>query len=118
MWRCSIRIAATLAALAALPLDALADPQDARPGSWVLSSERSSWSDGRVETVRSLSPAGVSNAEIGWLRGGDLKPGSGLQLGLAQNWALCADWDRQRPMTVQVREPIDTFLLGVQYRFR
>jgi hypothetical protein len=110
-------MAATLAGLAALSLNALADPQDARSSSWALSSERSSWSDDR-ETVRALAPAGVFGAEIGWLKGSDLRPGSGLQLGLAQSWALRADWDRQRPMTVQVREPVDTFLLGLQYRFR
>lgn len=116
MWCRSIRVAAALAALVALPLDALADPQEARPSSWALSAERSSWGDDRVETVR--TPVGVSIAEIGWLKTSDLKPGGGLQLGLAQSWALCADWDRQRPMTVQARETVDTFLLGLQYKFR
>ena len=119
MVRRSVRLAVVaLATLAAVPPDVLADLQDARRSRWMLSSERSSRSDDRVETLRTLSPAGVPGPEISWLKTSDLKPGSGLLLELEQGWALRADWDRYRPKAVQVRETIDTFLLGVQYTFR
>jgi hypothetical protein len=119
MVRRTVRLAAvSLAALAAVPNVVFADLQKTGRASWTLSAERDSWSEDKAEMLRAASPAGVFGAEIGWLKISDLRPGSGLQLDLAQSWALCADWDRQRPKMMQVRETIDTFLLGVQYRFR
>jgi hypothetical protein len=118
MKRRSIRLAVALAVLAAVPTAVLADLQKAGRTSWTLSAERSAWGEDKTEALRAPSPGGVFNTEIGWLKTSDLKPGSGLQLGLAQSWALCADWDRYRPRMVQARETIDTFLLGLQFTFR
>lgn len=84
--------------------------QDARRNAWTVLAER---------PVEKLPPAPLvspEGAEFGWVRSSGLKPGSSLQLDLAPGWAVCADWDRQRPKT-QVRETIDTFLLGLYYRF-
>jgi len=118
MVRRSVRLAAlALATLASVPPDVLADQQDARGNRWTLSSERSARGDEKLEALRVLSPAGVLGPEINWVKTSDLKPGSGLQLELEQGWALRADWDRYRPKAVQVREAIDTFLLGLQYTF-
>jgi hypothetical protein len=117
---CSIAVAA-FAALAALSAESAAQSpllQDTRPGGWTLLSERSAWSDDTPLMPQAVSPAGVSAAGLGWVRYADLKPGSGLLLDLAPSWAMRADWDRQRPGVAQVRETVDTFLLGVQYRFR
>ena len=118
MVRRSVRLAAlALATLASVPPDVLADQQDARRIRWTLSPERSARGDDRLEALRVLSPAGVLGSEINWVKSSDLKPGSRLQLDLAQGWTLCADWERYRPRAVQVRDAIDTFLLGVQYTF-
>jgi hypothetical protein len=122
MVRRSVRLAAVaLAAIAALPFDSFADSrllQDTRRNAWAFLSERSPWGDDKIEALRILSPAGVPGSEISWLKSSDLKPGSGLQLDLEQGWALRADWDRYRPRAVQVRETVDTLLLGLQYTFR
>jgi hypothetical protein len=118
MVRRSVRLAAvSLAALAAVPNDVFADPQTTHRASWTLSPERSSWGADKAETPRTPSLSGVFNAEIGWLKINDFRPGGGLQLDIAQSWVLCADWDRHRPTTPQVRETVDTFLLGLQYKF-
>jgi hypothetical protein len=114
--RRSIRLAAiSFAALAALPNDAFADPR-ARQNAWALAVERSY--EERIEALRALSPAGVLPAEFGWVKASDLKPGAGLQLDLAAGLALCAEWDRYRPKGVQVRETVDTLVLGLQFTFR
>jgi hypothetical protein len=112
--RCS-GLAAVLAALAAVPHGVLAqsqsdDLQSARRDRWALQAERAAWDS--EQALRSLSPAG---ADTGWLRSAEFKPA--VQVGLAPGWALCADWDRYRPKVVQVRESIDTILLGLQYKF-
>jgi len=112
--RCSA-VAAAFAALTAVAPGALAqsqsdDPQNARRDRWSLVAERALWES--EQALRSFSAAGV---DTGWLRNADFKPA--LQVGLAQGWALCADWDRYRPKVVQARESIDTFLLGLQYKF-
>ena len=110
---------AVFAALAAFSSQSSAEPpllQDTRPGGWTLLSERTARVD-EPSMPRAVSPDGVS-AELGWVKYVDLKPGNGLQLDLAQGWAVRADWDRQRPRMVQARETVDTLLLGLQYRFR
>jgi hypothetical protein len=117
MVRRSVGLAVSFAALAAVPNDVFADLQTVHRAAWTLSPERSGWAEEKVEG-RALSPAGVLSAELGWLKTSDLKPGSGLQLDIAQSWALCADWERYRPKAVQVRESIDTLLVGLQYTFR
>jgi len=118
MLRRSVRLAAVfLAALAAVPFDVFADQQDARRTWAMLSAERSAWIEDKVEAPRTLSPSSVFIAEVGWLKMSDFRRGAGLQFDIAQSWALCADWDRHRPKTPQVRETVDTFLLGVQYKF-
>ena len=45
--------------------------------------------------------------------------GVGGQIGLSQNWALRADWDRYQNVTFRGREEdVDLWMLGVQYTFR
>jgi hypothetical protein len=113
--------AAVLAALVAIPLHSLAQSetlQDPRRDQWALLSERGSKDTTQGQGLRTLLSDAAFGAEIGWLRTSDLKPGAGLQLDIAQSWALSADWDRYRPKTPLVRETVDTFLLGFQYRFR
>jgi hypothetical protein len=113
--RRSIRLAAvSLAALAALPNDAFADPR-ARESWWALSVERPRVEE-RTEALAKLAPA-AAFSELGWVRPSDLKPGAGLQLDLAAGLALCADWERYRPKGVQARETVDTLLLGLQVTF-
>jgi hypothetical protein len=115
MQRSSLRIAAAIAALGAAPPAVFAqslvdDPQSARRDRWVLAAERALWEG--EQALRSIPPAGL---DAGWLRSTDFRPS--VQVGLAQGWALCADWDRYRPKVVHARESIDTFLLGLQYKF-
>jgi hypothetical protein len=116
--QCSrFRLAAVLAALSAVPPSALAQSpsdslQSARRERWALIAERALWDAGQL---RSPSSASVFPADPGWLRSADFKPA--VQVDLAQGWALCADWDRYRPKVVQVRESVDTLLLGLQFKF-
>jgi hypothetical protein len=116
------RIAAALAALSAVPPSVFAQSQSEalqspRRDPWALVAERALWDAEQPQALRA-SPgfSGVSDAGPGWLRSAEFKPA--VQLDLAQGWALCADWDRVRPKAVQLRESIDTFLLGLQLRFR
>jgi hypothetical protein len=115
--QCSrFRIAAALAALSAVPPGALAQSQadslqSARRERWALIAERALWD--AEQAPRAVSSA---SADPGWLRSADFRPA--VQVDLAQGWALCADWDRYRPKAVQMRESIDTLLLGLQYKFR
>jgi OOP family OmpA-OmpF porin len=45
--------------------------------------------------------------------------GVGAQIGLSQNWALRADWDRYQNVTFRGGEQdVDVWMLGVQYSFR
>jgi OOP family OmpA-OmpF porin len=45
--------------------------------------------------------------------------GVGGQIGLSQNWAVRADWDRYQNVTFRGREEdVDVYMLGVQYTFR
>lgn len=45
--------------------------------------------------------------------------GVGGQIGLSQNWAVRADWDRYQNVTFRGREEdVDVWMLGVQYSFR
>jgi OOP family OmpA-OmpF porin len=45
--------------------------------------------------------------------------GVGGQIGLTQNWALRADWDRYQNVSFPGREEdVDVWMLGVQYSFR
>jgi hypothetical protein len=117
--RRSIRLAAiSFAAFAAVPNDVLAQVQGASRNAWALLAERTAWREDKPETLHVLSPAGVSPAEFGWVKASELKPGSGLQLDLAAGLALSAEWERYRPKGVQVRETVDTLLLGLQFTFR
>jgi hypothetical protein len=116
--RRSIRLAAiSFAALAAVPNDVLAEVQGASRNAWALLAERATGREDKPETLRVLSPAGVSPAEFGWVKASDLKPGAGLQLDLAAGLALRAEWERYRPRGVQARETVDTLLLGLQFAF-
>ena len=115
--RRSIRLAVSVAALAAVPNAVFADLQKTHRASWTLAPERSGGTEEKAEAVRAVSSAGALSAEFGWLKTADLKPGSGLQLDIAQSWALYADWERYRPRAVQVRETVDTLLLGLQFTF-
>jgi hypothetical protein len=117
MVRRSISLAVSVAALAVVTNDVFADLQETHRASWTLAPERSGWTEEKAEARLALSPTGVSSAELGWLKTTDLKPGGGLQLDIAQSWALYADWERYRPRAVQVRETVDTLLLGLQFSF-
>lgn len=45
--------------------------------------------------------------------------GVGLQMGITQNWAVRADWDRYRiRVPGEGRENVDTLMVGAQYTFR
>ena len=121
MERSGFRIAAALAALAAIPPNVLAQSgseglQSARRDRWALIAERALWDAEEAQSPRTHSSAGIFDADPGWLRSSDFKPA--VQVDLAQGWALCADWARYRPKAVQVRESVDTLLLGLQYKFR
>jgi hypothetical protein len=121
MERSAFRIAAALAALAAVPPSVLAQSESdglqiARRDRWTLVAERALWDAEQAQPRRTLSAASVFDADPGWLRSSDFKPA--VQVDLAQGWALCADWARYRPKAVQVRESVDTLLLGLQYKFR
>jgi hypothetical protein len=121
MPRRPLSLAATaVAALFAFPAEIQAQPQSlqyARPGRFSLPPERPAWDDEKLLALRALSPAGVADADLGWLKAREAKPGVGLQLELDQGWALYADWDRYRTRLPQVRENVDTILVGLQLRF-
>ena len=120
MQRRSVSIAAAaLAALAAFPADSSAESrllQDARRTAWMFVAERATGIDEKHPAPLLASPEGVAGAELSWIRASGLRPGS-VQLDLAPGLALRADWDRYRPKLVQVRERIDTLLLGLQLTF-
>lgn len=65
--------------------------------------------------VTGTAPGLATGAENGW----GPRLGVGLQMGLTENWALRADYDRYR---IKVpgggRENVDTLLIGAQYTFR
>ena len=44
--------------------------------------------------------------------------GVGAQIGLSDNWALRADWDRYRIRIPGSKEDVDTFTVGAQYSFK
>lgn len=48
----------------------------------------------------------------------DARIGLGATVGLTQNWALRADWDRFRVAFPGTKEDVDVFMLGAQYSFR
>jgi len=111
---------AAAALIAALPLESSADSrllQDARRSAWTVLAERGESFLEKLPAARTLSPDGVSSAEFGWLKPSDPRPGGCLQLELDKGLALWADWDRYRPKTPQVRETVDTVLVGLQFRF-
>jgi hypothetical protein len=111
---------AAAAVLAALPRESLADSrllQDTRRSAWALLAERGESLFEKVPVTRVVSPDGVSSAEFGWVKPSDPRPGGSVQLELDRGVALWADWDRYRPKAAQVRETIDTLLVGLQFRF-
>jgi hypothetical protein len=118
MERRLIGLAAAFAALTALSSAVFAQSaaeslQNGRRDRWILVSERGE----QAPAFRTLYSDSVFGAEMGMLRSSDFRPSLGLQLDLAQSWVLCADWDRYRPKMLQARDNVDTFLLGLQYRF-
>jgi OOP family OmpA-OmpF porin len=64
--------------------------------------------------VSGIAPGLQTGKESGW----GPRWGVGGQLGLTQNWALRADWDRYRVQFPGQKEDLDTLSLGVQYTFR
>jgi len=121
MQRRSVSIAAVaFAALAAYPLDSSAESrllQDARRNAWAFLAERTTWAGEQPPLPRPASFDGVAIAELSWVRTSELRPGGSVQLDLAPGMALWADWDRYRPKAVQMRDRIDTLLLGLQFTF-
>jgi hypothetical protein len=113
-----IRLAAiSFAAFAAVPSDVLAQVQGASRNAWALLAERTAWREDKAETLRALSPAGVSPTEFGWVKASELKPGSGLQLDLAAGLALSAEWERYRFDALGSKSNTDLYSVGFAYRF-
>jgi opacity protein-like surface antigen len=56
--------------------------------------------------------------QTGKERGFGPRYGIGAQVGLTENWALRADYDRYRLSFPGTKEDLDTFLVGVQYTFK
>ena len=111
---------AAVAVFAALPLESSADSrllQDTRRSTWALLAERGESLFEKLSATRALSPDGVSSADFGWLKPCDPRPGGSVQLELERGLALWADWDRYRPKAPQVRETVDTVVVGLQFRF-
>jgi hypothetical protein len=115
----SSRIAAVaLTALASFPFDASSDSgalQDPRRSRWMLAVQHEAAPLESPELSPKLSPPGGG---IGWVKAGEAKPDCALQLKLEEGWALYADWDRYRTKLPQVRETVDTVLVGLQLKFR
>src|SRR6185295_4196993 len=117
MQRRWIPVATAAAALfGALPFESSADSrllQDTRRSAGSLLAERGEPLFEKLPATRALSRDGVSSAEFGWLKQNDPRPGGSFQLELERGLALWADWDRYRPKTPQVRETVDTLLVGL-----
>lgn len=64
--------------------------------------------------VTGTAPGLATGGEKGW----GPRAGVGLQMGLTENWAIRADYDRYRIKVPGGRENVDTFLIGAQYTFR
>ncbi|MGH8722206.1 MAG: outer membrane beta-barrel protein [Burkholderiales bacterium] len=65
--------------------------------------------------VTGTAPGLATGGENGW----GPRLGVGLQMGLTENWALRADYDRYRiKVPGDQRENVDTLLIGAQYTFR
>jgi hypothetical protein len=118
--RLPLLAAATAATLIGFSLEIQAQPsslQDARPAPFALPADRAAWDEDKLLALRVTSPSGVAGAELGWAKATETRPGGGLQLDLDQGWALYADWDRYRTKLPQVRETVDTLLVGLHYKF-
>ena len=112
--------AAAAASLSALAPEIQAQPpslQDARPMRLALPAERPAWEEDKLLAPRVMSPSGVAGADLGWLKACEAKPGGGVQLELEQGLALYADWERYRTKLPQVRETVDTILVGLRLKF-
>jgi OOP family OmpA-OmpF porin len=65
--------------------------------------------------VSGTSPGLQTGKETDWAP----RYGVGGKIGLSQNWALRADWDRYQNVTFRGgEEDVDVWTLGVQYTFR
>jgi opacity protein-like surface antigen len=65
--------------------------------------------------VTGTAPGLATGGENGW----GPRFGVGLQMGLTENWAIRADYDRFRiKVPGDSRQNVDTFLIGAQYTFR
>ena len=65
--------------------------------------------------VTGTAPGLATGGENGW----GPRYGVGLQMGLTENWAIRADYDRYRiKVPGNDRENVDTLLIGAQYTFR
>jgi hypothetical protein len=122
MQRLPVRLStAAAAALLAFPPEIQAQPpglQSARPGHLALPAERPAWDEAKLLALRAMSPADVAKPEIGWLKAAETRPGGGMELALDRDLALYADWDRYRTRLPQVRETVDTIVVGLHYQFR
>ena len=113
--------AAAASLLAAFPFDSFADSQllqDVRRDAWALLAKSSASLAEKLPAPPALSPSGVSAAELGWVKPSELRPGGSVQLECESGVALWADWDRYRPKMAQVRDSVDTLLIGLQVTFR
>lgn len=65
--------------------------------------------------AQGTAPGLVTGKEDGW----GPRWGVGAQVGLTDNWALRADWDRYRiKIPGASKEDVDTFTVGAQYSFK
>jgi hypothetical protein len=64
--------------------------------------------------VGGTAPGLETGKENGW----GPRIGIGGQVGLTQNWAVRADWDRYRVKFPGTKDNIDTLTIGAQYTFR
>lgn len=76
---------------------------------------------GKIGTA--YTRAEVSGGTAGGIQTGredkwDARIGLGATIGLTENWALRADWDRFRVAFPGTKEDVDLFMIGAQYRFR
>ena len=116
--RSGLVAALLLAAATSFPFDASSDSgslQDARRTRWALAADREAPAQ---ESPSPFPKPSLPSAGLGWVKAGEAKPDCALQLELDQSWAFYADWDRYRTKLPQVRDTVDTLLVGLQLKFR
>jgi OmpA-OmpF porin, OOP family len=75
---------------------------------------------GKIGTAytRAEVSTGTAGAQTGREDKWDARIGLGATIGLTQNWAVRADWDRFRVAFPGTKEDVDLLMIGAQYTFR